>query len=221
VAGSAYTYAQKSFGAPVGFLSGWSLLLDYLFLPMINYLVIGIYLEAAFPAIPSWVFVLVSIAIVSVLNIIGIVSVARANFVIIAVQTIFIVVFVAMALAKVGGYGHVDVLAPLHGDGSAAGFGVIAAGAAVLCLSFLGFDAVSTLSRSPRMPSGTSACHPDRDGGRRRDLHRAVLRRAIGVPSNAFTDVDSGSLDVMKAAADSSYHRSSRRPTWPARWARH
>lgn len=28
VAGSAYAYTQKSFGAPVGFLVGWSLLLD-------------------------------------------------------------------------------------------------------------------------------------------------------------------------------------------------
>ena len=201
VAGSAYTYAQKSFGAPVGFLSGWSLLLDYLFLPMINYLVIGIYLEAAFPAIPSWVFVFVSIAIVTVLNIIGIVSVARANFVIIAVQTIFIVVFIAMSVSKIAGYGHVDVLAPLQGDGSATGFGVIAAGAAVLCLSFLGFDAVSTLSEEAK--------------DAKRDVPRAILvvTVAAGVifiglsylaqlvfPSNAFSDVDSGSLDVMKAA---------------------
>jgi len=91
VAGSSYTYAQKSFGAPIGFLAGWSLLLDYLFLPMINYLVIGIYLAAAIPAVPTWVFIVVAIAIVTVLNIVGIVSVARANFLIIAVQTIFIV----------------------------------------------------------------------------------------------------------------------------------
>ena len=52
VAGSAYTYTQKSFGAPFGFLAGWSLLLDYLFLPMLNYLVIGIYMSAAIPAVP-------------------------------------------------------------------------------------------------------------------------------------------------------------------------
>ncbi|MDT0478137.1 amino acid permease, partial [Streptomyces sp. DSM 41014] len=101
VAGSAYTYTQKTFGAPVGFLAGWSLLLDYLFLPMINYLVIGIYLHAALPAIPSWVFVVLSIAIVTVLNIVGIVSVARANFVIIAVQAIFIVTFLVLATSKV------------------------------------------------------------------------------------------------------------------------
>lgn len=52
-AGSAYTYTQKTFGAGVGFVAGWALLLDYLFLPMINYLVIGLYLNAALPMVPS------------------------------------------------------------------------------------------------------------------------------------------------------------------------
>ncbi len=49
MAGSAYAYTQKSFGAPIGFLAGWSLLLDYLFLPMLNYLVIGIYMQRRDP----------------------------------------------------------------------------------------------------------------------------------------------------------------------------
>ena len=53
VAGSAYTYVQQSFGASTGFLAGWALLLDYLFLPMLNYMVIGIYMGVAFPAIPA------------------------------------------------------------------------------------------------------------------------------------------------------------------------
>ena len=166
VAGSAYTYSQKSFGAPIGFLSGWSLLLDYLFLPMINYLVIGIYLEAAFPAIPAWVFVLVAIVIVTILNIIGIVSVARANVVIIAVQTIFIVTFIVLSLVKLSGRGSVDLMAPFTGDGTASGFGVIAAGAAVLCLSFLGFDAVSTLSEEAKDP--------------KRNVPRAIMIATVG-----------------------------------------
>jgi putrescine importer len=53
VAGSTYAYTQRTFGPPIGFLAGWSLLLDYLFLPMLNYLVIGIYLNAAIPAVPA------------------------------------------------------------------------------------------------------------------------------------------------------------------------
>lgn len=201
VAGSAYTYTQKTFGAPLGFLAGWSLLLDYLFLPMLNYLVIGIYLEAAFPSVPAWVFIVASIALVTVLNIVGIVSVARANFLIIAVQTVFIVTFIAMTLAKISGTGKVDLMAPFTGDGTASGLGVIFAGAAVLCLSFLGFDAVSTLSEEAKSPT--------------RDVPRAIIIATLvaGVlfivlsyisqlvfPSNAFSDVDSGSLDVMAAA---------------------
>src|SRR5699024_787719 len=90
-----YRYNQKRFGAGVGVAAGWALLLDYLFLPMINYLVIGIYLSAAFPMIPAWVFVVAAIALVTVLNIIGIVSVARANIAIIAAQAIFILAFAA------------------------------------------------------------------------------------------------------------------------------
>ncbi|OYN78942.1 APC family permease [Mycolicibacterium sphagni] len=201
VAGSAYTYSQKSFGAPVGFLTGWSLLLDYLFLPMINYLVIGIYLAAAFPAVPAWVFIVAAIAIVTVLNIVGIVSVARANFLIIAIQTIFIVAFVVLAVGKLFGHGTIDVAAPFTGDGSVGGASPIFAGAAVLCLSFLGFDAVSTLSEEAKAPQ--------------RDVPRAILIATalsglifIGLsyisqlvyPSNKFADVDSGSLDVMTAA---------------------
>ncbi len=201
VAGSAYTYTQKAFGAPIGFLAGWSLLLDYLFLPMLNYLVIGIYLNAAVPAIPQWVIVIVTIAIVTVLNIVGIVSVARANFVIIAVQAIFIVVFIILACVTLSGVGSVDFMAPLRGDGSAPGFDPILAGAAILALSFLGFDAVSTLSEEAKDP--------------KRTVPKAIMIATIAsgiifivlayfsqlvFPSNKFADVDSGSLDVMTTA---------------------
>ena len=201
VAGSAYAYTQRTFGAPIGFLAGWSLLLDYLFLPMLNYLVIGIYLQAAFPAVPAWVFVVVAVAIVTVLNVAGIVSVARANFLIIALQTIFIVTFVALAVATLSGSGGIDLAAPFRGDGSATGIGGVFAGAAVLCLSFLGFDAVSTLSEEAKHPT--------------RDVPRAIIAATLAAgaifialsylsqlvfPSNAFVDVDSGSLDVMRTA---------------------
>jgi putrescine importer len=198
-AGSAYVYAQRSFGPAVGFLSGWSLMLDYLFLPMINYLVIGIYLEAAFPGIPAWVFIVATIVLVTVLNIIGIVSVARTNFVLIAVQAIFIVVFAVLAFASFGGQ-QVDPIAPLVGDGSVEGFGVLFAGAATLCLSFLGFDSVSTLAEEAKEP--------------KRDVPRAIMITTIAAgvifigvsylaqlayPSNEFADVDSAALDVMGA----------------------
>jgi putrescine importer len=201
VAGSTYAYTQRTFGAPIGFLAGWSLLLDYLFLPMLNYLVIGIYVNAAIPALPPWIVVVVTIVIVTVLNIVGIVSVARANFLIIALQAVFIVVFVGMAVADLSGKGGVDLMAPFTGDGSTSGAGPILAGAAILCLSFLGFDAVSTLSEEAKEP--------------RRSVPRAIMIATIvsGIiffglsyvsqlvfPSNEFGDVDAGALDVMTTA---------------------
>jgi putrescine importer len=201
VAGSTYAYTQRSFGPPIGFLAGWSLLLDYLFLPMLNYLVIGIYLNAAIPAVPAWAFILVMIVLVTVLNIAGIVSVARANLVIIALQAVFIVVFFVLAAVTLSHSGTVDLMAPLTGDGSAPGLSPILAGAAILCLSFLGFDAVSTLSEEANEPT--------------RSVPRAIMIATITAgllfvvlsyvsqlvfPSNQFTDVDSGALDVMTRA---------------------
>jgi len=199
-AGSAYVYSQRSFGPGVGFLSGWALMLDYLFLPMINYLVIGIYLNAAFPAIPEWAFVLITIAVVSVLNIIGIVSIARVNFVIIAVQGIFIVAFIALSFGTISG-GTADLAAPFTGDGSVGGVGVLFAGAALLALSFLGFDSISTLAEEAKDPV--------------RSVPRAIMITTgiagvmfiviawfsqMSFPSNEFSDVDAGGLDVMAAA---------------------
>jgi amino acid transporter len=201
VAGSAYAYTQRTFGAPVGFLAGWSLLLDYLFLPMLNYLVIGIYMSAAVPAVPPWAWILVSIAVVTVLNIVGIVSVARANFLLLALQVVFIVVFVVMALVTITKAGNVDLIAPFTGDGTVGGAGPIFAGAAILCLSFLGFDAVSTLSEEAKDPT--------------RSVPKAIMTATVvcgliffGLsyvsqlvfPSNQFADVDAGSLDVMTTA---------------------
>lgn len=201
--GSAYVYTQQSFGGAVGFLAGWALLLDYLFLPMINYLVLGLYLNASFPDVPQWVWVVGAIAIVTVLNVVGIVSVARANFVIIAVQTIFIVVFVAMALAAAGGNGA-DPLAPFTGDGTVDGFTPLFAGAAILCLSFLGFDSVSTLAEEAKDSTRT--------------VPRAIMIATIaaglifiilayvaqiGFPSNEFESADTAAIDVVTSVGGS------------------
>ncbi|MFP3354281.1 Putrescine importer PuuP, partial [Pseudoalteromonas sp. SIMBA_153] len=86
-----------------GFLAGWSLLLDYLFLPMINYLLIGLFLNIAFPAVPAWAFVLACIALVTVLNVVGINSVAKTSNLIVGAQIVFIGVFVALSCQTLAG----------------------------------------------------------------------------------------------------------------------
>lgn len=200
VAGSAYSYTNMAFGPNVGFLAGWSLLLDYLFIPMINYLLIGLFLNIAFPAIPAWVIILASIALVTVLNVIGIHSVAKASNLIVGAQIVFIGVFVALSYQSLAGQ-PVDLLSPLLGDGSQPGFGHLMAGAAVLCLSFLGFDAVSTLAEETR--------------DARRDVPRAIILTTLGagllftllayisqlvLPGSTFANADAAANEVMLKA---------------------
>lgn len=197
VSGSAYTYTSRSFGRHAGFLAGWSLLLDYLFLPMINYLVIGIYLNAQFPTVPIGVFAFVAIVLVTVLNVVGITTIANVNVAIIAAQAVFIVLFVVLAIKTISGQ-PVDLLTPFTGDGSVTGLGPVLGGAAVLALSFLGFDAVSTLAEEAKDP--------------RRDIPRAIIMVTLGggilfiilswlaqsaLPATTFDDVDSAALEVM------------------------
>ncbi|MFT4157385.1 MAG: amino acid permease, partial [Microbacterium sp.] len=190
-------YTQQTFGGALGFLAGWALLLDYLFLPMINYLIIGLYMGASFPGVPTWVWIVGAIALVTVLNIVGIVSVARANFVIIAVQTIFIVAFIALSIGAASGQG-VDPLLPFTGNGTVDGFIPLFQGAAILCLSFLGFDSVSTLAEEAE------------DSRRTVPLAIMIVTVSAGLvfilltylaqvayPSNEFTSADTASLEVV------------------------
>lgn len=199
-AGSAYTYTQQAFGPHLGFVTGWALMLDYMFLPMINYLVIGIYLKASFPAVPNAVWILGAIAAVTALNVLGIKLVAKANLVLVGFQIVFLAVFFALAFRTMAS-GEVPSLTQPFVD---AGLdpSTILAGAAILCLSFLGFDAVSTLSE-------------ETIDARRRIPRAIMLVTVIGGVTfilvsyvghlvfprwQDFTNADSAALDVMQQA---------------------
>ncbi len=149
-AGSAFSYAGAAFGRRAGFITGWTLLLDYILLPAINYLILGIYLAAQFPAVPAQAWSFAAIVLVTVLNVVGVDLVRRASVVLVVFQLIFAAIFLFAAFA------HPAVslsLAPFVA--SKAIWPGVFAGAAVLCLSFLGFDAVSTLSEEARDPVRT------------------------------------------------------------------
>jgi amino acid transporter len=150
-AGSAYSYTSRAFGRPLGFMVGWALMLDYIFLPMINYLLIGLYMQDYFPSTPQALWIILAVVLVTGLNILGIRLVAGANFVFVVAQFIFIIVFAVMAIAEVTSDVEVQSFtAPFVESGI--DLGAVVAGSAVLALSFLGFDAISTLSEETRDP---------------------------------------------------------------------
>jgi putrescine importer len=200
VAGSAYTYTRRNFNAHVGFMIGWATLLDYFFIPMVTWLIGAAFLNSAFPQIPAWVWIVAFIVVTSVINIVGIELAARLNIALMAVQLIVIALFVALcwhyALAAAGP-GGLALAAPLfkaHVPLSAT-----MSGAAIAAYSYLGFDAVSTLTEETIDPQ--------------RNMPRAILWIALiggaifvlaaysiqlAHPGTLFRDTDSAATEVAK-----------------------
>ncbi|CAG75465.1 putative amino acid permease [Pectobacterium atrosepticum SCRI1043] len=146
-AGSAYTYAQKAISPHVGFMVGWSSLLDYLFMPMINILLAKIYLEAIFPGVPSWIFVAALVGLMTLFNLRGINLVANLNSIIVVVQVAIMAVFLGLVIHGVylgEGAGTLTSTRPFWSED--AHVVPMITGATILCFSFLGFDGISSLS---------------------------------------------------------------------------
>ncbi|WP_348789036.1 APC family permease [Leifsonia sp. NPDC080035] len=173
-AGSAYTYTREAINPHLGFLVGWAATLDYLLLPMINALLSSIYMTAAFPDVPAWVWIVSTIVVCTVLNLIGVRIAAKVNVILVGIQVVVAVAFVVFTVKNIveGANGSAFSVAPFFS--ADLDVPAIASGAAILALSFLGFDAVSTLAEEAERP--------------RRDIPRAILI-IVGVAGLFFVSV--------------------------------
>jgi amino acid transporter len=155
VAGSAYSYVRKAINPKLGFLAGWAVLLDYLFLPMAIWLIGAAYLHSAFPAVPQAVWVLAFIGVTTAINVVGLRLAKNINGALMLVQFLVLVAFVVLCVHYVLGDASKPLwsLAPFLKEGMQ--LPLIMSGAAIACYSFLGFDAVSTLTEETRDPRRT------------------------------------------------------------------
>jgi amino acid transporter len=202
IAGSSYTFTRKGLNPKIGFMTGWLILLDYLFIPMAIWLIGSSYLEAAIPAVPQWAWVLIFIAVTSVLNIIGAKIGARVNIFLVLIQIMIIIAFVAFAVKAVMagmGEGTFTVTPFFNPD---VPFDFVVAGAAISCYCYLGFDALTTFVEE--------AVEPEKN------IPRAIMLTllicgvafvaasfftALAHPSYDFANVDNASYEVAKLIA--------------------
>ena len=103
VAGSAYTYVRKALDSRLGFVVGWAILLDYLFLPLVIWLIGGPIFRASFRACPFFVWIVAFIVITSALNVIGLKVADRTNFVLMTVQLLILALFVILSITHLVG----------------------------------------------------------------------------------------------------------------------
>lgn len=147
IAGSAYTYTQKTIDAKLGFLVGWASLLDYLFLPMVNALLTKIYLSTLFPTVPSWIWVVGFVAFITLVNAVSVNVAANFNTFLVLFQMLVITIFIILVikgLMQGEGTGQVASIEPFFQTDMQ--LSPLVAGATILCFSFLGFDAVTTFA---------------------------------------------------------------------------
>ncbi|NCA26071.1 MAG: APC family permease [Actinobacteria bacterium] len=200
VAGSAYTYVRKSINDHLGFLVGWAILLDYLFLPMVIWLIGGAYLQAQFPSVPFAIWILFFIALTTALNIIGFKVADKANFALMAFQSLVIIIFVGLCIVYVaGGDGAGTLLSVEPFYANTTTWTALTAGAAVSAYSFLGFDAVTTLTEETKDPKNTIP---------RAIMLVALIGGAIFIvtayfttlakPGNQFEEVGSAAFEIAK-----------------------
>ncbi len=153
-AGSAYTYVGREMGPRLGFLTGWLILLDYFFIPLVVWLIGASYLAAQFPAVPIAVWVLAFILITTALNVIGIKVTARANYLLVAFQLLVLGIFVALSIADfAGGDSGASLWSPFVNEDLT--LAALAAGAAVAAYSFIGFDGLTLLTEETQDPRRT------------------------------------------------------------------
>jgi putrescine importer len=206
VAGSSYTYVRRSLDSRLGFLVGWTILLDYLFLPLVIWLIGAAYLGAEFPGVPSLVWIVGFVVLTSALNVIGLKVADKANLVLMTFQILVLACFVVFSVHYMvgrSGAGSLVTSAPFVGTG---GLTAITAGAAIAAYSFLGFDAISTLTEETRDP--------------RRNIPRAIVLVAlIGgaiflvvayavslvAPGSTFDNADSLAADVARTIGGAAF----------------
>ncbi len=153
-AGSTYTYAQRSLSEHVGFLAGWSMILDYFLIPLLSVVYAGLTAARLLPAVPYWFWAVLFTVLITAVNVRGIQMTKRASQVMMFIMTLSAVLFVALAAFYVvhhHGWGGLIVSTAIF---NRATFLVrpLMLSAGVAALSYIGFDAVSTLAEDTKDP---------------------------------------------------------------------
>ena len=147
VAGSVYAYAGRSMGSYAGFIAGWAIMLDYLLVPALMYLLSAVALAAVVPEVPQWVWLALLLAINGGANLLGIENTTRISMVMMLFQILFLGIMMVMAVGGVldGVNGAHFTTTPLFNP-EVFSPAIVFAALSIAVLSFLGFDAISTLA---------------------------------------------------------------------------
>ena len=153
-AGSAFTYVAQEIHPSIGYVTGWSMVMDYMLNPLICTIWCAQQAHDFAPHVPVWGWKIFFAAAFTLLNIRGVKSSARINTgMAIGMGAVIAIIFVAAA-RYILGHPHDDAgffTRPFY-DPQTFSYKALFGCTSIAVLTYIGFDGISTLSEEAENP---------------------------------------------------------------------
>jgi amino acid transporter len=153
-AGSAYTYVGKELNPVLGYVVGWSMLMDYLLNPIICVIWCSAAAQNVIPSIPYAAWAVSFALLFTLLNLRGVKTSGRMNAILALGMCIVVVIFLAEAIRYIA-----LVVRPIAGqwlipfyDPATFTPSRVMRGTSIAVLTYIGFDGISTMSEEVENP---------------------------------------------------------------------
>jgi amino acid transporter len=153
-AGSAYTYVGKELNPMLGYVVGWSMLMDYLLNPIICAIWCSAAAQNVLPNVPYAAWAVSFVILFTVLNLRGVKTSGRMNAALALGMSVVVVVFlaeairyIALVVRPVGGAWLIPFYDPATFSPS-----LVFRGTSIAVLTYIGFDGISTMSEEVENP---------------------------------------------------------------------
>jgi putrescine importer len=153
-AGSAYTYVARGLSLHLGFLTGWAMLLDYLVIPVFGVIYGSLTAQRMLPQVPFASWSLLLTVVITAPNLWGIKATARTNLILLAAMVVVLIAYEYLAITYIvahHGWQGLFSLRPFY-DPKTFSLPAIASATSFAALTYLGFDAVTTLAEEVENP---------------------------------------------------------------------
>ncbi len=153
-AGSAFTYVGQELNPAMGYVTGWSMVMDYMLNPIICVIWVSQQVHVFAPAVPYWAWAILIAGLFTWFNILGIRTSAKINTVLAAGMGVVIVLFLGVVARFLHAQAHHDLAfftRPFY-DPATFQPRLVLSATSIAVLTFIGFDGISTLSEETENP---------------------------------------------------------------------
>ncbi len=152
-AGSAYAYVGKELHPALGYVTGWSMLFDYVMNPIICVIICSKLAGNYLPDVPYAAWAIFFALVFTGLNLRGVKASARTNAIIAGGLGVVLLLFIVAAARYLLGQtlDGAALVRPFY-DPSSFSWSRVSSGTALAVLTYIGFDGISTLSEEVENP---------------------------------------------------------------------